>query len=302
MPRLDIGIDAGGTRTRLQARTASGKTLTADGEGSNPRVIGTEGTIATFSSLIDEACGAVLVGADVFLCAGVAGASTPDVQEIISAGIRPSLSRATSSSIRVTDDATTSFEAAFAGEPGTLLLLGTGSNIISKTTMGDWIHSGGWGYLLGDEGSGYALGRIGMRAVARAIDRGLRTRLLARAAADLGLDSRDRLLAAVYGSTFRMSDFAQTVLDEAARGDIESRLLVSRAVSALIDDLASAVETYANVLPRTIRVIGGLSHSSLYMNELAHGVAIRLGDEWHIEPAARTPLDGALYLASKLPD
>ncbi len=300
MHRIDIGIDGGGTRTRLGARSASGDRFTAEGTGSNPRVIGAEACADMVSGLIHEALGDRIADASIFLCAGIAGASTDDMQEALSAGIRRGLTAASSVVVKVTDDATISFEAAFAGNPGTLLLLGTGSNIICKTNGGRQIHSGGWGYLIGDEGSGFAIGRLGLRAVARAMDRGLETSLSSRAVRDLGLDERAKFLAAIYGGSLHVADFAQVVLDEASRGDIESKRLVSEAVSALVDDLAATVEAASSELPRTIRVVGGLSRSSVYMQELRAAIAVRLGDNWQVGPSERTPLEGALWIASRL--
>ena len=300
MHRIDIGIDAGGTTTRLEARLSSGEILKAENHGSNPRVVGTAGTIGVLSRLIDEACRPHLAGADVRLCAGIAGASTSDVQSEISAGLSVALIAAEKKTIQITDDGKTSFEAAFAGRPGTLLLLGTGSNIICKTLDGRWVHSGGWGYLIGDEGSGYSIGRLGLRAVARAMDRGLSTRLVARAAADFGLGSRSSFLSAVYGGSLLFADFARAVLDEASTGDIECRLLVSEAVGDLIDDLAATIEKVRSDLPRQIRVVGGLSRSTVYMGELRDGITVRLGEEWEIGPSERTPLEGALWMAGNL--
>lgn len=300
MQRIDIGIDAGGTKTRLEARTGSGERLRAEGSGSNPRVVGTRRCIELLDGLIRETCGRRLDGASVFLCAGIAGASTADVQDRIAAGLDEALAPAESSTIRVTDDATTSFEAAFAGGPGTLLLLGTGSNIVCKTLDGRWIHSGGWGYLIGDEGSGFAIGRLGLRAVARAMDRAIETPLRDRATRDFGLDTRDRFLAAIYGGELRIADFAQAVLDEAAKDDIESKLLVGEAVGLLIDDLAATVESVSSDLPRMIRVVGGLSRSNLYMDELRAGIAVRLGEAWQVAPSERSPLEGALWIATEM--
>lgn len=300
MHRIDIGIDSGGSRTRLEARSSRGSTHTAAGDGANPRVVGIPGAVSRLSGLIEETVGGEISGAHVCLCAGIAGASTPDVQEAISTGLAPVLEKAARQAIKITDDGTTSFEAAFAGGAGTLLLLGTGSNIICKTLEGRWIHSGGWGYVIGDEGSGYSIGKLGLRAVARAIDRGLETRLALKAAVDFGLDSRETFLAAIYGGSLRISDFARVVLDEASQDDIESRLLVSEAVSDLIADLAATVELAAAELPRTIRVVGGLSKSIVYMEELRAGVAVHLGEDWHIAPSEHSPVEGALWIASKM--
>jgi len=302
MARIDIGIDAGGTRTRLEARSSSGESFSLRGPGANPRVIGIERSQTVMREVMLEACGTALHGADVYVCAGIAGASTEDVQSVIRSGLQDALKEAARAEILITDDATTSFEASFSGGPGTVLLLGTGSNIICKTLDGRWIHSGGWGYLIGDEGSGFAVGRLGLRAVARAIDRGRKSRLASRAAADFGLTARDNFLAAVYGGSLKIAEFARIVLDEASCGDIEAKLIVSESVGLLIDDLASTVETEAASLPRVIRVVGGLSRSNVYMQELRAGIAVRLGEDWEIGPSERAPVEGALWLASQMKD
>ncbi len=83
---------------------------------------------------------------------------------------------------------------------GIALIAGTGSICFGKNGAGEYARSGGWGHLIGDEGSGYALGRDALAAVARAWDGwGEKTLLSQLLAEQMELDDQKKIISYTYG-------------------------------------------------------------------------------------------------------
>ena len=74
------------------------------------------------------------------------------------------------SRIVIVNDALIALETGAPGQPGVVIISGTGSIAYGRNAAGEAARSGGWGYVLGDEGSGYWIGRAALRAVLRAAD------------------------------------------------------------------------------------------------------------------------------------
>ena len=84
--------------------------------------------------------------------------------------------------------------------PALALICGTGSIVYGRTVTGELLRAGGWGYLFGDEGSGYAIGIAALRAVMRAYDgRGRETLLSELVLGRYGLHTPPELIQAIYG-------------------------------------------------------------------------------------------------------
>ncbi|MFZ1080328.1 MAG: BadF/BadG/BcrA/BcrD ATPase family protein, partial [Candidatus Kryptoniota bacterium] len=80
--------------------------------------------------------------------------------------------------IQVGSDAIAALEGAFGGKAGMIFIGGTGSILFAKEADGEMQRVGGWGRFIGDEGSGYALGRSCLTAIAKEFDgRGKKTNL-----------------------------------------------------------------------------------------------------------------------------
>lgn len=109
-------------------------------------------------------------------CAGVSGVSVPG----ISAWVRDALGSMIGGLVVVCGDGEVALDAAFPGGPGVLVVAGTGSIVVGRTSDGKIVNGGGFGHVLSDEGSGYWIGTQGLRAAMRAWDNGEPTLLLGR--------------------------------------------------------------------------------------------------------------------------
>ena len=163
-----LGFDAGGTKTdcaladetRILARTQNGSI--------KPLRVTAAQAEANMRALLDEIgreSGVELKDVSVS-CVGTAGVRFPQTKE----WMEQIISRHAGGEILVVGDETTALDAAFPGDAGVLVIGGTGSNILGRTSSGETFNVGGWGSALGDEGSGYWIGHEGLKRALRAHD------------------------------------------------------------------------------------------------------------------------------------
>ena len=177
MSRYFVGVDGGATRTRAVVIDENEQSLgRAEGGASIVDARAPERSADVINATIREAAekAGVPVPCD-GVWVGVAGAG----RETVRTGLRMQLDRhGLSSSLEVGTDVEAAFEDAFGEEAGILIVSGTGSIGWGRSEAGVVGRVGGWGSLLGDEGSGYAIGLEGLKRVARDVDgRGEQTRL-----------------------------------------------------------------------------------------------------------------------------
>jgi N-acetylglucosamine kinase-like BadF-type ATPase len=170
-----LGLDAGGTKTVCLLANGEGVILSrARGGGANLQASGELEVEKVLHDVIEGA----LSGTDVLpdaICLGIAGADRSGDAEVVRGIMRRIGAKAR---VLVVNDALVALEAGAPGQPGVVIISGTGSIAYGRNAAGEAARSGGWGYVLGDEGSGYWIGRAALRAVLREADfRGPRTAL-----------------------------------------------------------------------------------------------------------------------------
>ncbi len=222
-----IGVDGGGTHTRAILVGRDGEVLgAASGEGSNFQLVGIDGLEVLLTDLLApllHICG----GEVQCLCLALAGAGRADEQAHISERITQ---RQWSPCVRVESDAHAALVGAHAGGAGVIAIAGTGSIVLGKGEDGRMVRAGGWGPLLGDEGSGYDMGLCGIKAVLAALDGcGRDTGLVEALRAALGLADWTQVVAGVYGGAIdrpRIAALAPEVFALAAAEDEVARDIV----------------------------------------------------------------------------
>lgn len=239
---LFLGIDGGGSSVRvviadesLQIRAEiSGKTA-------NPNVAGWETARATIQqairSALDQAgCAAQDIRA---ASAGIAGAEASRAGDWVRSVLGDVLPNAL---LVPAGDHEIALIGAHGQRRGVLILAGTGSVAYGIDDKGETILIGGWGYLLGDEGSGYWLGIQALQAVVRHMEtRGCPTSLTAALLDATGLTDRDSIITWTYSErrNREIARLAPIVLTHAEQGDSIANSLVDRAAY----DLALMVAT-----------------------------------------------------------
>ncbi|HEY3788463.1 MAG TPA: BadF/BadG/BcrA/BcrD ATPase family protein, partial [Urbifossiella sp.] len=259
-----IGIDGGGTHTvALLAESATGKVLGRGAGGpSNIQAVGVRAALQELNAAVVAAFGAaklprVKVAAS---CLGLAGVDLSEGLDIIR-DWADSVSLA--EKLTVANDATLLFAAGTPEGWGLAVICGTGSIAFTLDRNGKDGRAGGWGYLLGDEGSAWLVGLSGLRAACRSADNaGPKTQLLDAFLAKLGTSDPRDFIPAVYRGVWdraAIAGLAPLVVEAAEAGDDVAHKLVVHQVTELARTAVTAVD--ANKLPRLglpVAVAGGL--------------------------------------------
>ncbi|MFQ5630589.1 MAG: N-acetylglucosamine kinase [bacterium] len=152
-------------------------------------------------------------------------------------------------------DAMAALYGAFAGRAGIMVIAGTGSVAFGKSQAGEIFRCGGWGYLLGDEGSGFDIGRNGINAALKDCDaRGPSTSLRKRFEQHFQVQAIDQAVTTIYANNATrgaLAQFAPVVFEEAAKGDIVAQEILNSAAG----ELAQLVLTIA----RKMEITGQIS-------------------------------------------
>jgi N-acetylglucosamine kinase-like BadF-type ATPase len=241
-PPFVIGIDAGGTKTVCYLADGEGRLMgESRGGGGNLQAIGELGLEKELHTLMETAIGVRSI-VPAAICLGIAGVDRRDEEAVVEAIMRRIGFKAR---VVVTNDALVALVAGAGHEPGVVIVAGTGSIAYGRNAGGYAARAGGWGYVLGDEGSGYWIGRLALRAVVREADgRGPATRLTARILEHFQVTRPGELVHEVYARRLRPSAIAALARHvQAARddGDPVASGILEQGARELVAGAASVV-------------------------------------------------------------
>jgi N-acetylmuramic acid 6-phosphate etherase len=250
-PDLILGIDGGGSHTvALLARRGLGDsnrawTILGRGEAgpSNLQAVGPAKAFAALEQAVQAAFSTAGMPRNrvAAVCIGLAGVDRAEDRDAIRRWAeRVNLAR----QVEVANDAALLLAAGTPDGWGLAIIAGTGSIAFARSEDGKTARAGGWGFLLGDEGSGYAIALAGLQAVARAADgRCPATALTERFLSTLGLTQPAELIPTIYrGSLDRpaIAALAPLVLQAADEGDRAASDILNRAAQSLAETAAAA--------------------------------------------------------------
>lgn len=156
-----LGIDGGGTKTQVAIADSDGNILFNKTYAStNPNGVNREKLRAIINHIFSDVGEKIPLSQVVSLFAGIAGAGSMQTQLLITQMISSYFTSTTR--ITVTVDTINALFSGTYGEPGIVQICGTGSVTYGMNRENQQDRVGGWGYLLGDEGSGYDVGRRGI--------------------------------------------------------------------------------------------------------------------------------------------
>jgi glucosamine kinase len=295
MPKVLIGADVGGSKTAV-AVSRDGKIVgRADGIGAALR----PGRALVSSSAIADVVRQALSSAGLLmgdvLVVGAAGAGREPEREELRKALR---GENVASSIVVTTDIEIALAAAFADGPGIVVSAGTGSVAVGRDRAGKRHRIGGYGWQMGDEGSGYAIGRASLGAVSRAIDgRSPKTALSDRLLKATRSDDYDDLVRWAAGaSPAEVAALAPHVLAVAAAGDPLAQGIADYAARELSQLAICLVPKMDITPPIPVAVTGGLLAAG---QPLRKTLLAKLAEESAFKPSDN-PVDavaGALRMA-----
>jgi N-acetylglucosamine kinase-like BadF-type ATPase len=261
-----IGVDGGGTKTRLLIQH----------DNEEPRYVEFDQTIrflengydeaaARFFALLNEA-GDIDIGDIKSISIGLAGASLETEQRRFEQSIKALLPGL--AAVHVQGDSSLSLGAAFPDATGIIVISGTGSVVIGRTDDNAIVRVGGWGRLLGDEGSGHSIGLAALRHYARAIDGrdtiGPLFKSISEALAEsLQVDARE-LRTAITRNEIEPSQFAKFLFD------VTDDPVAEEILSDAADALAELIRTCASLLHYRgeVKAVGSVIQNPIMMQRV----------------------------------
>lgn len=260
MTRIAIGVDCGGTKARALALDASGQEL---GRAEGPGAVATAAEPGLAAAAVASVCRDAAASAGLTLpvdvvWAGITGAGREAARHAVEHALAGG---GVGRTAHVGTDVHAAFHDAFGAGPGVLLISGTGSIAYGRAEDGREGRVGGWGHHLGDEGSGYAMGREALRRAARAVDgRGAKTALVDDILLALGLASMDDVVTwRATASKRDVAALAPVVTAAATGGDTIAREIQGKAVEDLERHILAILEKLGpwSKAP-TVALAGGL--------------------------------------------
>jgi N-acetylglucosamine kinase-like BadF-type ATPase len=294
-----IGLDAGGTKTVCLLADLDGRVLAeARGAGANLHAAGELEVEKVLHDVMDRVIGD-REHAPAAIVLGMAGVDRAGDAPVIRTLLRRIGFKAR---LLVTNDALIALVAAIGHEPGVVVIAGTGSICYGRNARDEAARAGGWGYVLGDEGSGYWIGRHALRAVVRAADgRGHATAMTPLVLEHFGASRPEDLVHTIYDGPLRPASIAavaRAVQDAAEAGDelalqvltVGARELASSA-RAVIGRLGLRDEVFDVVLA------GGVMHAVPRLAIEVEQQVRALAPRCRVQRLTRDPAQGAVALA-----
>ena len=298
-----LGIVGGGTNTRAALLDRTGRVR---GEGradaANFLRIGLANAVDNIRRATDAACGyagietAQIAGA----CIGLAGVGNPTHRR----QMHEALDRALGiPQMTVEIDARIALAGATDLEQGVVIIAGTGSIAYGANQQGQYARAGGWGPVMGDEGSGHYIGRRALEAVVSAYDtRSQATSMTDAVCHHFGVSSPPDLPLVIYESPNRLSDeisaLARIVVRAAREGDSAAKSIITEAAVELARAVVAVIERLG-LQEQTFRVayVGGVFEAGEIIIKPMTDAIRMVAPRAFVGPPLNSPVIGAARLA-----
>lgn len=293
--KFTAGIDGGGTKTSVICSDSRGKIIKEKKFGPfNLNSIGEK----RFTELLDEI---ILflnrIGECEALCIGAAGVSNCRMEYLIN----ETMKKWEISNWKLVGDQEIALWGALEGKPGISLVAGTGSVCFGRNALGDKVSIGGWGHLLGDEGSGYAIGRDALKAVIKYWDgygkETIMTEILER---QLQIADRQTMIAYVYeNDKSSVAKIARIVEEAAAVGD-KCAMDILKENAEQISELVETACRRLQMMNGEAALSGGmLENNTIYRSIVVQEIERRCPDLVCTEPRQNAAA-GAVMMAQNM--
>lgn len=296
-----LALDAGDSTTECWLADREQVLARRSGETIKLMEVGVPEASARLRTLVEETArvGGVPLFSIARSCLGLAGIS--------SAGIRTwaevTYTDFVSGELILVGDDEIALQSAFGDGPGILVIAGTGSRVVGRCSNGSRMTAGGWGPMLGDEGSGHWIGLEAVRSGLRARDRGVPSCLLREISAHWRLDNVDALLVkANHRPRPEFSKLVPLVSECASKGDVLANSVLERAgeelaaqVNLVVSKMMAAGCPASDM--RRVAFTGGVLGNTPVVHGKLQAALKRLQPALEIDAEPIRPIEGALARA-----
>jgi len=265
---LTAGIDAGGSKTECIIVDSEAETIISRAETgpANLQVVGIKKAVQEIKSALEQAKAKAGISKLSVIGLGIAGAGRESdkikLKKVLNKTIK-------TGNFFLTDDAQIALLGATGGRAGIVLIAGTGSIAYGLKKSDEKIRSGGWGPLLGDEGSGFWIAMEALKTAAKASDnRAEETELEDLIIEYFNFNNLQELIPFIYERELPRREIAALtpkIIKLAESGDKAAEKILKEALSELALLVNSLVERL-DYPEDKIFVVGGLFKSSYFFN------------------------------------
>lgn len=264
-----IGIDGGGTKTiGYLSDYDSNIIAVAKSNTSNYLSAGIEKARKSLNDVIESLCSAKSITKDdiALISLGLAGAGRDKDKEIIETILTD---LGINGKKIINNDAYISLVGAHGKSEGIITISGTGSIALGLNKEGEIFRTGGWGHILGDEGSGYYFGKEGLVAIMKSYDgMGKPTSLTGKVLKHLNLIVIDELVQYVYSNIndkSKISVLSKLVIEAAEENDEVANIIIDNGIRGLVNMTTTIIERMDE--STDIALAGGIFDNSLFMKK-----------------------------------
>jgi glucosamine kinase len=296
--RYMLGVDGGATKTLAAVLDMdTGELHIGHGGPSNQDAVGATAAVRALLEAADEAIAEAGIPTERLAAAvlAIAGTDTGAIARNVRA-IR-------TEDWLVVNDVVAAWASATGAGPGVAVIAGTGSNVFGVGPHDVPWRAGGWGHLLGDEGSGHWLG---IQSIKAALDdreaSGPETALSERAPAFFGLETVEQLAAHVYTKPLTKGEISALAVETAKlaqAGDAVARELYVRGARELGRQIGAVIEQTALQGSFPVGLIGGAFNAGAVFVEPLTGVIHEHAPEARVAKVELQPVGGSLQLAAR---
>ncbi|QAA31286.1 N-acetylglucosamine kinase [Clostridium manihotivorum] len=290
--RYVIGVDGGGTKTEAVAFDMNGNILKATIKGFGNLLNDKEKALSNIKDAIEELTNTLGIDCLEAIYLGLAGSEFGDIALLV----EEELISKFNTNCKVMNDGELALKALLRGEDGILTIAGTGS-ICFGVKDGQLERAGGWGNLLGDEGSGYKIAIEAIKLMIHDKDYNLPISDLSSSILNyLNIDDVDKIVDFVYNATKDdIAVLAKLVSEYAESGDEPSKnILVKEGIS-----LAKTTECVYNKLgfiECNIGLVGGVVKKSKILRAAFEEYLSANIKVLHFIDEDMSPAKGAYYI------
>lgn len=308
--RYVLGVDGGATKTLAAVMDLSEGVLhLGHGGSSNPDAVGTEAAGGALLTAAGEALGrmGIAMGDLDGAVLAMAGTDTKAIGALVAPGGPLAQAGGWSASVAevwvVVNDVVGAWAAATGAAPGVGVISGTGSNVLGVGPQGRSWRAGGWGHVLGDEGSGYWLAVQSVKAALHDRDAsGPPTALSEATVRFFGVDDVETLAQLVYAKPLTKGELAAFAVETARvanEGDAVAQALYEQAAAELGAQIKAVIRATELQGSFPVGLIGGGFKAGPVFIEPLSAAIHELAPQARIATVSMAPVGGCVLLAAR---